>query len=81
MLMLHENRFVFSQQLDSVLIPVVVMGVGHDHRINIQQGVDSKRQFNHRVADLSAGGAWETRIGILWCQQWVNQKALTCVGD
>lgn len=61
-IVLHINRFVFRYDTSRGFIPVVFMQMGHDQRINVEQGVDIDRQINGRVADLGASRTGKARI-------------------
>jgi hypothetical protein len=57
---LHVDRFVFGDQLRRGAIPVIVMGMGDDHRVGIQQRVDVNREFDRRVTAFGMRRAGET---------------------
>ena len=62
-IVLHIDRFVFGDQFHRRAIPVIVMGMGNDHRIGVQQRADVNGQFNHWVTDLGPRRA-ETGVSV-----------------
>lgn len=46
---LHVDRFIFGDQLRRGAIPVIVMGMGDDHRVGVQQRVHVNGEFDRRV--------------------------------
>ena len=57
------------------------MQMGHDQRINVEQGVDIDRQINGRVADLVACRTGKARISTFCRQHRVDQKGFATKGD
>ena len=69
---LHVDRFIFGDQLRRGAIPVIVMGMGDDHRVGVQQRVDVNGEFDRRVAAFGMGRAGEARISALRSQHRVD---------
>ena len=69
---LYVDRFVFGDQFRRGAIPVIVMGMGDDHRVGVQQRVDVNGEFDRRVAAFGMGRAREARISALWGQHRVD---------
>ncbi len=59
--MLDEHRQGFRDRGDRRRVPVIVMGMGDDHRINVDNFIAGKRQLNQRIAQFAARGARKTR--------------------
>lgn len=53
--MLDEHRQGFRDRGDRCRVPVIVMGVGDDHRINIDNFIAGKQQLNQRIAQFARG--------------------------
>ena len=71
---LDEHRQGFRDRGDRRLVPVIVMGMGDDHRVNVDDFIAGKRQRHQRVAQLAARGARKTRPGALVRQHRIDQK-------
>ena len=71
-IILHVDRLVFGDQLNGILIPVIVMGMGDDLRIGVQQRLNVNGKLDHRVANIGPRGAGKTRISAFWRQHWVD---------
>lgn len=71
-IILHVDRLAFGDQLNGVLIPVIGMGMGDDHRVSIQKRLNVNGKLDHRVANISPRRAGKTRISAFWRQHWVD---------
>ena len=71
-IVLHVDRFVFGDQLRRGAIPVIVMGMGDDHRVGIQQRVDVNGEFDRRVTTFGIRRAGKARISPLRGQHRVD---------
>jgi hypothetical protein len=59
--MLDVNRQGFGDRGDRRLVPVIIMGVGDDNRIHVNDRFNGKRQFHQRVTQLAARGTGKAR--------------------
>ena len=73
--MLDEHRQGFRDRGDRRRVPVIVMGMGDDHRINVDNFIAGKRQLNQRIAQLAARSARKTWPGALVSQHRVDEKS------
>ena len=74
-LMLDEHRQGFRDRGDRRRVPVIVMGMGDDHRINVDNFIAGKRQLNQRIAQFAARGARKTRPGAFVRQHRIDEKS------
>ena len=73
--MLDEHRQGFRDRGDRRRVPVIVMGVGDDHRVNVDNFIAGKRQLNQRIAQFAARGARKTRPGAFVRQHRIDEKS------
>ena len=71
-IVLHVDRFVFGDQLRRSEIPVIVMSMGDDHRVGVQQRVDVNGEFDRRVTAFGIRRAGKARISPLRGQHRVD---------
>ena len=77
--MLHKNRQRFRDRGDRRLIPMIIMRMGDDRRIDINDSFQGKRQPDQRITQRCAGGARESRPGATIRQHRVNQELFPCI--
>lgn len=59
---------------DCCCVLVIVMGVGDDYCVNVDNFIVGKWQFNQWIVQFVVCGVWKIWSGVFVCQYWIDEK-------